>query len=64
MNSVPINLQQNMIYLGLPLGDDQFIYEELEIPYQNRKLETIQMMNEEALEAFKLWSENINKIEY
>jgi tRNA(Arg) A34 adenosine deaminase TadA len=44
--------------------DDQFIYEELELPYQNRKLETIQMMNEEALEAFKLWSENINKIEY
>ena len=27
MNSVPIILQQNMIYLGLPLGDDQFIYE-------------------------------------
>ena len=44
--------------------DDQFIYEELELPYQKRKLETIQMMNEEALEAFKLWSENINKIEY
>ena len=44
--------------------DDQFIYEELELPYQNRKLETIQMMNEEALEAFKLWSENMNKIEY
>ena len=44
--------------------DDQFIYEELELPYHSRKLETIQMMNEEALEAFKLWSENINKIEY
>jgi hypothetical protein len=25
MNDVPIKLQQNMIYLGLPLGDDQFI---------------------------------------
>ena len=44
--------------------DDQFIYEELELPYQSRKLETVQMMNEEALEAFKLWSESIGKIEY
>ena len=44
--------------------DDQFIYEELEIPYQNRKLPTEQMMREEALEAFKIWSKSINKIEY
>jgi guanine deaminase len=44
--------------------DDQFIYEEIEIPYQNRKLVTEQMMRDEALEAFKIWSESINKIEY
>lgn len=44
--------------------DDQFIYEELEVPYQNRKLETIPMMREEALEAFRLWKESVNKIEY
>jgi tRNA(Arg) A34 adenosine deaminase TadA len=44
--------------------DDQFIYEELEIPYTNRKLETIPMMREEALEAFRLWTDSINKIEY
>lgn len=44
--------------------DDQFIYEEIEIPYHNRKLETIQMMREEALEAFRLWSESTKKIEY
>lgn len=44
--------------------DDQFIYEELEIPYQNRKLATEQMMREEALEAFQLWSKSIAKIEY
>jgi guanine deaminase len=44
--------------------DDQFIYEELEIPYTNRKLQTEQMMREEALEAFKLWSTSIAKIEY
>jgi tRNA(Arg) A34 adenosine deaminase TadA len=44
--------------------DDQFIYEELEIPFQNRKLFTQQLLREEALEAFKLWRNSINKIEY
>lgn len=44
--------------------DDQFIYEELDIPYTSRKLETIPMLREEALEAFRLWTESINKIEY
>jgi guanine deaminase len=44
--------------------DDQFIYEELEIPYQNRKLFTKQLLREEALEAFKLWSNSNTKIEY
>jgi tRNA(Arg) A34 adenosine deaminase TadA len=46
------------------LFDDQFIYEELELPYTNRKLPTEQMMREEALEAFRLWSDNTDKIEY
>ena len=44
--------------------DDQFIYEELELPYLNRKLQTEQIMRDEALEAFKLWSTSIAKIEY
>ncbi|MGV3696618.1 nucleoside deaminase [Flavobacterium sp.] len=44
--------------------DDNFIYEELALPYENRKLQTIQIMRDEALEAFKLWSESISKIEY
>ncbi|MFZ1562004.1 MAG: nucleoside deaminase [Saprospiraceae bacterium] len=44
--------------------DDQFIYQELEIPYQDRKLFTKQLLREEALEAFKLWSTSNNKIEY
>ena len=44
--------------------DDKFIYQELEIPYPNRKLKTVQLMREEALLAFKIWSENSNKIEY
>ena len=44
--------------------DDQFIYDEIEIPFEKRKLVTAQIMREEALEAFKLWSTSINKIEY
>ena len=44
--------------------DYQFIYQELEIPYQDRKLFTQQLLREEALEAFKLWSTSNNKIEY
>ncbi|MES2238920.1 MAG: nucleoside deaminase [Bacteroidota bacterium] len=46
------------------LFDDQFIYDEIEIPYQNRKLATEQLMREEALEAFRIWSESTNKIRY
>jgi tRNA(Arg) A34 adenosine deaminase TadA len=44
--------------------DDQFIYEELELPYTNRKLTTEQFMREEALEAFRLWASSQDKIEY
>lgn len=44
--------------------DDQFIYEEIERPVGERKLFTQQMMRDEALEAFKKWSENQDKIEY
>jgi guanine deaminase len=44
--------------------DDQFIYEEMELPYQNRKLKTTQIMNEEASEAFTMWSKSNDKIDY
>ncbi len=44
--------------------DDHFIYQELEMPFQDRKLFTKQLLREEALEAFQLWSSSINKIEY
>ncbi len=44
--------------------DDQFIYEELELPYAKRKLPTEQFLREEALQGFKKWAESNNKIEY
>jgi len=44
--------------------DDQFIYEEIERPISERRLFTQQMLREEALQAFKKWSESMDKIEY
>ena len=44
--------------------DDQFIYEEIAKPISERKLFTQQIMREEALEAFKKWSESPIKKEY
>jgi guanine deaminase len=44
--------------------DDAFIYEELALPIENRKLFTLQMMREEALEAFNKWAASTQKMEY
>ena len=44
--------------------DDAFIYEELDLPMENRKLAHTQLMRNEALGTFKLWSESDNKTEY
>lgn len=44
--------------------DDKFIYEELDKPMDKRTLPVIQMMRDEAMEAFKLWNSSSMKIEY
>ncbi len=44
--------------------DDQFIYEEIALPLGERKLFTKQLLQEEALEAFRLWQESNAKVEY
>lgn len=44
--------------------DDSFIYEEIDKPYEKRSIKTVQMMRDEALEAFKLWQDTDDKIEY
>lgn len=44
--------------------DDSFIYEELDLPIEKRKIPTKQLMREEALVAFKKWSSKEDKIEY
>jgi guanine deaminase len=44
--------------------DDHFIYKELDLPMDKRKLPLIQLMRDEALSAFKLWSESESKTDY
>jgi tRNA(Arg) A34 adenosine deaminase TadA len=44
--------------------DDNFIYEEIAKPIEERKIFTQQIMREEALEAFKKWKNSVSKIEY
>lgn len=44
--------------------DDKMIYEEIAKPINERKIFTQQILREQALEAFKKWSETPNKIEY
>ena len=44
--------------------DDQFIYEEIELNYADRQLSTEQLLQEEALVAFKEWEQKTDKIEY
>ena len=44
--------------------DDDFIYNEIELPINNRKLPTIQILRNEAQVAFKEWSNSTKKTEY
>lgn len=44
--------------------DDQFIYEEIELPLHGRKLSCEQLLQEEALLAFQEWQDKQDKIEY
>jgi guanine deaminase len=44
--------------------DDQFIYEELDRPMAERKLPVVQLMRDEALQAFKLWETSELKTDY
>ena len=44
--------------------DDQFVYDELKRPINERKLFTKQMLREEALVAFRKWTERGDKVVY
>lgn len=44
--------------------DDSFIYDELELPKEKRRLVYKNMLPEEAIEAFRLWMQKEDKTEY
>lgn len=44
--------------------DDSFIYEEINIPMNNRRIPALQMMQSEAQKVFEEWIEMDGKIEY
>jgi len=44
--------------------DDHFIYQELDLPMDQRRLPITQLMRDEALNSFKLWSETENRTDY
>lgn len=44
--------------------DDSFIYEEIDLPYEKRKIKTEQHDQKDAVQVFESWKELSNKIEY
>ena len=44
--------------------DDALIYREISLPHSARKILTVQMMREEALQAFRDWEREFNKRPY
>ncbi len=44
--------------------DDSFIYEEIDLPFNKRKIPNIQLMKNEAIKAFKDWENKKDKIKY
>lgn len=53
--------QQDAAAIGF---DDHFIYEELALAYEKRRIPTTQIMRAEAQEPFELWRRSHNKIAY
>lgn len=44
--------------------DDSFIYEQIELKPEQRSIPSSQVLHEEALKAFRMWTEKEDKIEY
>jgi guanine deaminase len=59
------------VYFGNTAGDaanagfdDSLIYSEIPQPHSQRKIPMIQMMRDEAIEAFRVWAKQANKVPY
>lgn len=44
--------------------DDEFIYRQIALPFEQRSIPLISMSREEALEAFRLWKDKPDKTTY
>ena len=44
--------------------DDSFIYDEIELKPENRRLQSAQLLPDEAIKAFESWENSTDKIEY
>ena len=44
--------------------DDSFIYSEINKKIEDRKIKMTQMLRDEALKAFKIWDNKVDKIKY
>jgi len=55
------NTKEDAAQIGF---DDHFIYQELDKPINEREIPMEQIMRNEALVAFKEWTEKGNKVEY
>jgi len=55
------NTKQDAKNIGF---DDSFIYDELELPLEKRKIKTTQLERKKAQEAFNNWQLKEDKIEY
>ncbi len=44
--------------------DDQFIYEEIEKPIDQRKIKSVNFLRDEGLKVFQTWAAKIDKTEY
>jgi guanine deaminase len=44
--------------------DDDFIYEEIARPFEERRIETVNFMREEGAKVFENWTNKTDKIEY
>ncbi|MEO6588753.1 MAG: nucleoside deaminase [Pyrinomonadaceae bacterium] len=44
--------------------DDQFIYEEIEKPISERKIESVNFLRDEGVKVFEMWANKSDKIKY
>ena len=44
--------------------DDSFIYSEINKKIEDRKIQMTQMLRDEALKAFKIWDNKVDKVKY